>query len=152
MPRITEGLASLLLAANKKEIVISYDIPDGIEVFADVNMFECIIRNLVSNALKFSDKGGCIVVSAKSCNDLSVRISVKDQGIGMNHEMINNLFRLDVNTCRRGTENEYSTGLGLIICKDFVEKHGGELLVESDPEGKLGDKGSTFSFTLPGKV
>jgi signal transduction histidine kinase len=152
MPKITESLASVLSVANKKGILISYDIPKGIEVFADGNMLDCIIRNLVSNALKFSFKGGGIVVSAKRYNHLSVEISVKDQGIGMNQEMINNLFRLDANTCRRGTENEYSTGLGLIICKDFIEKHGGELWVESDPEGISGDKGSTFRFTLPGKV
>jgi signal transduction histidine kinase len=152
MPKITESLMSVLSIADKKGIPISYDIPEDIEVFADVNMFECIIRNLVSNAVKFSNKGEGIVVSAKICNDWFVEISVKDQGIGMNLEMINNLFRLDANTCRRGTENEYSTGLGLIICKDFIEKNGGKLSVESDPEGISGDKGSTFSFTLPGKV
>ncbi|MCX6163157.1 MAG: response regulator [Ignavibacteriae bacterium] len=72
---------------------------------------------------------------------------LKDTGIGMNKEMTDNIFRLDVNTSRKGTEGESSTGLGLIICKDFIEKHGGKLRVESEER-----KGSTFYFTIPGKV
>ena len=75
-----------------------------------------------------------------------VEVSVKDTGIGMTTHMIDNLYRLDVNTCRKGTDGEYSTGLGLIICKDSIEKHGGKLWVESEV-----GKGSTFQFTLPGK-
>jgi signal transduction histidine kinase len=108
-------------------------------------MFEVIIRNLVSNAVKFTPVGGNITISATSLPDKSVSISIKDTGIGMNKKMIDNLFRLDVVTSRKGTEGENSSGLGLILCKDFVEKHGGELRIESAEF-----KGSTFYFSLPG--
>ncbi|MCX6162147.1 MAG: PAS domain S-box protein, partial [Ignavibacteriae bacterium] len=124
MPKITEIMALVTEAADKKEIAISYDIPEDLSVFADRNMFEGVIRNLSSNAVKFTNKGGVVNISAKSMPDNSVEISVKDTGIGMNKEMTDNLFRLDENSSRKGTEDESSTGLGLIICKDFIEKHG----------------------------
>ncbi|MCX6159765.1 MAG: HAMP domain-containing sensor histidine kinase, partial [Ignavibacteriae bacterium] len=140
----TESMALVTEAADKKEIAISYDIPEDLTVFADGNMLEGIIRNLSSNAVKFTRKGGNVIVSAKTMPDNSVEISVKDTGIGMNKEMTDNLFRLDIDTSRKGTDGESSTGLGLVICKDFIEKHGGKLRVESR-EGK----GSTFYFTIP---
>ena len=145
-PKILESVVLALEAAKKKEIAISYDIPNGLKVFADVNMFEGITRNLVFNAVKFTPKEGGIKISAKSISDNWVEIAIKDTGIGLDKNRIDNLFRLDVNTCRKGTDGEYSTGLGLIICKDYVEKHGGKLWIESE----VGN-GSTFSFTLPGK-
>ena len=130
--------------ANQKEQTIKYSIPEDLLVFADGNMFEAIIRNLVSNAVKFTHHGGNIFISAKSLPDHSVEISVTDSGIGMNTKMIDNLFRLDINTNRKGTQGEYSTGLGLTICRDFIERHGGKLHIESEEH-----KGSTFSFILP---
>ena len=107
-------------------------------------MLQTVIRNLVSNAVKFTPKGGKISLSAKVSDDKNVEISIKDSGIGMNLAMVDNLFRLHDQTNRKGTEGEPSTGLGLIICKDFIEKHGGKLWVESE-EGK----GSEFYFTIP---
>jgi hypothetical protein len=145
--KITESMALVTEAADKKEIAISYDIPEDLTVFVDRNMFEGVIRNLSSNAVKFTNKGGVVNVSAKTMPDNSVEISFKDTGIGMNKEMTDNLFRIDIDTSRKGTEDESSTGLGLIICKDFIEKHGGELRVDSE-EGK----GSTFTFTIPKNV
>ena len=147
MQRISESMVYVLESAVKKEISISYDIPENLEVYADKNMIGGIIRNLVSNAVKFTPKGGKITISAKSGSYNSIEISIKDSGIGMNTNMIEHLFRLDVNTSRTGTEGEYSTGLGLILCKDFIEKHGGKLWIESEP-----GKGSTFRFTLPAKM
>jgi len=144
LQKITECMALVMVAADKKEIAVSYDIPEDLTVFADGNMLDGIIRNLSSNAVKFTRKGGDVIVSGKSMPDNMVEISVKDTGIGMNKEMTDNLFRLDIDTSRKGTEGESSTGLGLIICKDFIEKHGGKLRVESR-EGK----GSTFYFTIP---
>jgi len=147
LPRIVESLVLVHNAIAEKEIEISYDVSEEMTVFADGNMFESIIRNLVSNALKFTSRKGNISIIARSADDHWVEIKVKDTGIGMNKEIIENLFRLDTKTNRKGTEGEPSTGLGLIICKDFIKKHGGKLWVESE-EGK----GSTFSFTLPAKA
>ena len=130
--------------AKSKKIEIITDIPDGLVVFADKNMLQTILRNLISNALKFTPKGGKINVSAKTSNNKSVEISIQDTGIGMNNFLVTNLFRLDVQTTREGTDGEPSTGLGMLLCKEFVEKHGGKLWVESK-EGN----GSTFYFTLP---
>ena len=144
MSKICENMLLSLEAANKKEIAISYVIPNDFVVYADVNMFESILRNLVSNAVKFTPSGGKITISATTIYGNCAEISISDSGIGMNQEMLNDLFRLDLNTNRKGTEGELSTGLGLFICRDFVEKHGGKLWVESE-EGI----GSTFRFTLP---
>ena len=130
--------------ADKKMIRISYDIPEGLRVVADAKIFDSLIRNLVYNAVKFTPKGGEITIEAKPMPDNAVEISIKDTGIGMNKHIIENLFRLDEQTNRKCTEGEPSTGLGLIICKDSIEKHDGKLWVESE-EGK----GSTFRFTLP---
>lgn len=138
-----ECLTSLLNPANNKEIEIIIDIPEGLAVFADQNMIQTIIRNLVSNALKFTSKGGKISLSARISNDKSVEISVTDTGIGMSQFMVENLFRIDVKTNRMGNNGEPSSGLGLLLCKDFIEKHGGKLWVESE-EGV----GSNFVFTV----
>ena len=113
-------------------------------VYADGYMLGSTVRNLVSNAIKFTPKGGEITIKATSIIGNFDEISVKDTGIGMNKNMIDNLFRIDEHTNRKGTEGEASTGLGLIICREFVEKHGGRLWVDSE-EGK----GSTFCFSLP---
>jgi len=139
-----ESLKSVSELANKKGIEIRFEIPENIEVYADQYMLGSTIRNLVSNAMKFTHPGGIITFAAKPDSRHSVEISINDTGIGMNKTMIENLFRLDGQTNRRGTENEPSTGLGLIICKEFIEKHGGKLWAGSE-EGN----GSTFSFSLP---
>jgi PAS domain S-box-containing protein len=143
---INESKHPLMDSADKKGVEIKYEIPSNLEVFADQYMLASTIRNLASNAVKFTLKGGKVTIAAKSVPGHSVEISVRDTGIGMSPQMVDDLFRLDVQTNRRGTENEPSSGLGLIICKDFVEKHGGKLWVESEV-----DKGSTFYFTLPTK-
>lgn len=131
-------------AAKRKQIVISSQVPEDLMVFVDENMFESIVRNLLSNAVKFTPVGGMITISAKRNGIESVEISVADTGIGMNRYLIDHLFSQDIPSNRKGTEGEYSTGLGLIISKDFIGKHGGKLSVESE-EGK----GSTFRITLP---
>ena len=120
-PIVDESMAIILEPAKIKGIEINFDIPADITVFADRNMLQTVIRNLVSNAVKFTPKGGKISVSAKATIDNSVEFSVKDTGIGMSKTMVADLFRLDVQTNRKGTEGEPSAGLGLIICKDFIE-------------------------------
>jgi len=144
---LEENMALPLQAAKEKGIELTYDIPDGINFNADSNMLQTIIRNLVSNAIKFTDKGGKVVLSAKTCNDKNIEISVKDNGIGMSEAVINNLFHLNEETNRPGTAGEPSSGLGLMICKGLIEKHGGELRVESEV-----GKGSAFYFTIPQNV
>ena len=147
MPKISGSLALYQESFKSKKIDISYDISEDLTVSADGNMFESIVRNLVYNAIKFTPQEGKIAITAKSLDDNWIETSVKDSGIGMNKEIVENLFKLDADTSRKGTNNEPSTGLGLIICKDFVEKHGRKLWVESE-EGI----GSTFHFTLPARA
>jgi signal transduction histidine kinase len=132
-------------SAEKKNINIGFEIPEDLMVQADEKMFESLMRNLVFNAIKFTPNGGQITIAASMKPDNSVEILVRDTGIGMNQRMIDDLFRLDAHTHRNGTDGELSTGLGLIICRDFVQKHGGKLWVQSEE-----DRGSTFYFTLPG--
>ena len=142
--KINDCIALVQEAANHKNIAINCNIQDHLIVFADENMLSTILRNILSNAVKFTPRGGNITVYAGKISDNSVECTITDSGIGMSKQIIDNVFRLDVNTNRIGTEAELSTGLGLILCKDFIEKHGGELSVESE-EGN----GSTFRFTLP---
>ena len=141
---IVESLHTLMDAAHKKGVCISFEIQEDLGVFADEYMLASTIRNLASNAMKFTKKGGNVSIAAKTVSGNSVEISVRDTGIGMSSTMVEDLFRLDVQTNRKGTDGEPSTGLGLLLCKDFIEKHGGKIWVESE-EGK----GSTFRFTLP---
>ncbi|PKP30196.1 MAG: hypothetical protein CVT99_14295 [Bacteroidetes bacterium HGW-Bacteroidetes-16] len=151
LPVVDECIEMHLASAKIKGIEISIDVPSEMEAFADCDMLQTVIRNLVSNAVKFTPRGGRINFSAKTGNDKSIIISISDTGIGMGQEMIGKLFNLDVQANRRGTEGEPSTGLGLLLCNEFIDKHGGKLWVESEeknlPAGKAG--GSTFYFTLP---
>jgi PAS domain S-box-containing protein len=141
--RITDSIQSTLEMADKKGIEFELSVPDDLTIFADENMFESIIRNLTSNATKFTSKGGKISISASSCKH-ECRFKITDTGIGMDDVLLGRLFHLDEQSSRKGTDGEPSTGLGLIICKDFVEKHGGKIWAESE-EGR----GSKFYFTIP---
>ena len=143
-PVVDECVAAGIEAAGSKGIKITCNIPDDMVVFAESNMLQTVIRNLISNAVKFTPKDGRISLSAKADGDNNIEISVKDSGIGMSRAIVDNLFRIDVRTNRKGTENESGTGLGLLLCKEFVEKHGGKIRVESEA-----DKGSVFYFTIP---
>ena len=129
--------------ASKKKIRIKNRIPQEIVAHADVEMTTTVIRNLISNAIKFTNSGGSIVASAKTEDD-KVTIEIRDTGVGIPPDKIDNLFEPDQNHVVLGTEGEKGTGLGLIICKDFVEKNNGELWAESTP-----GEGSTFFVTLP---
>ncbi|OFY44257.1 MAG: hypothetical protein A2X18_01200 [Bacteroidetes bacterium GWF2_40_14] len=143
IPIVEESIALVIDSANKKGIDITYDVPYNTMVYADSNMLQTIIRNIVSNAVKFTAKNGKVNIEARTTTRNSVEISVSDTGIGMSSSMVDNLFRLGSQTNRTGTDGEPSTGLGLIICKEFIDKQGGKIWVESE-EGK----GSVFFFTL----
>jgi signal transduction histidine kinase/ligand-binding sensor domain-containing protein len=129
--------------AVKKNIELKRSFPESITVFADKNMIKTILRNLISNAIKFTHRTGRVEVKALIDNK-KVEIAVSDNGIGMTKETIDKLFRIDANLTTYGTENEKGTGLGLFLCKEFVEKHGGKIWVESNP-----GFGSVFTFILP---
>lgn len=141
---VNENVKLIEEFARHKGIKINMDIPASINVFADKNMLQTILRNHISNALKFTPVGGNVMLTANVPDDKYVEISVTDSGIGMTPEMIDSLFSLDARNGRPGTDGEPSTGLGLLLCKEFVEKHGGTIRVES----KI-DKGSRFRFSLP---
>lgn len=142
--KIKETIEFSFVSAHKKEIDIHCEIPDNLIINADAHMVETVIRNLVSNAVKFTPRRGKITISAKQADGHFIEISVSDTGIGMNPEFIEKLFIPNEKTGRKGTEGELSTGLGLIICKDFVEKHQGILKIESEVK-----KGSVFRVLLP---
>jgi PAS domain S-box-containing protein len=142
--KVDDSIRPLLELFHKKGIVLNVNVPEIMNVIADPNMLASTIRNLTSNALKFTTKGGAVSISASPVSDCLVRISIRDSGIGMSKQILDNLFKIDQKTNRLGTDREPSTGLGLFLCKDFIEKNGGGLTVESD-EGN----GSTFSFTVP---
>jgi signal transduction histidine kinase len=129
--------------ADSKNILINLNAPDGINIFADVDMLKTIMRNLVSNAIKFTNKNGTINISAVE-NSENVTISVTDTGIGIEPGSLTKLFDISQNHTTRDLSGEKGTGLGLVLCKEFIEKHGGKIWVESEQ-----GKGSEFKFTLP---
>ena len=157
---INETCKPLNQSANNKSIIIENNVAQNIIVNADENMLSTIIRNLVSNAIKFTQNGGNIEIGcveprrdvveprrgvALQRRDVSLtEIHVKDTGIGITQKKIDKIFDISENTSTKGTNNEAGTGIGLILCKEFIEKHGGKIRIESKT-----NKGSTFFFTLP---
>jgi len=142
-PIVNEIIDLVKVSADNKNIGMEMDIPKTIQVFADKNMINTVIRNLLLNAVKFTRKGGFVKIFARLIED-KVAISVEDNGVGISPEKLENLFSIDVNIASHGTEGEEGTGLGLILCKEFIEKNEGKIFVES----KL-CVGSTFTIKLP---
>ncbi len=139
---ITETSDLFIDIASQKSIRIVKELPSGISVYADKDMIGSVLRNLISNAIKFSMPNGTITVSVE--NKLGeVMLKVRDSGVGISKSDIDKLFRIDENFTTAGTQDEKGTGLGLILCKEFVEKHGGKIWVESE----LG-KGSVFYVSI----
>lgn len=128
--------------ATQKGIKIKIDVPSPPVVFADFSITSTVIRNIVSNAVKFTSKGGEINIVLEDSLDY-VKIEISDNGIGIPLELIENIFKLEKSATRAGTLGEKGSGLGLALCKEFVEKNGGQIGVRS-----VVDKGSTFWFTL----
>lgn len=129
--------------SNVKNITIDYSSANHINVFADIDMLRTVLRNIVSNAIKFTNNGGALNINAEE-NFENVTISVSDNGIGIAHDELKKLFDISEVITTKGTAGETGTGLGLLICKDFVEKHSGKIWVESEV-----GKGSEFKFTFP---
>jgi Signal transduction histidine kinase len=141
---IDESLKGISLSAKGKDITLKFDNKEELEVFVDRNMVETVLRNLYSNSIKFTRRGGWVTVKTEKKDDKYVQISIADNGVGIEKEALSKIFDINSNIHTPGTENEKSTGLGLILVKDFVEKSGGTISVES----KVG-QGTTVSFTLP---
>ena len=129
--------------AYAKNITIYDSTVDHITVYADIDMLKTVLLNLVSNAIKFTNNGGEININAK-VNSADVTISVSDNGIGIAPDELSKLFDISEVLTTKGTAGETGTGLGLLLCKEFVGKHGGKIWVESE----VGN-GSDFIFTLP---
>lgn len=130
--------------AQNKTITINTDMKDNTIVFADRNMLNSILRNFVSNALKYTPANGVITIAANYSNSNEVVISIADTGIGMDADTLKKLFNIEDALSTRGLNNEKGTGLGLLLCKGFIERHQGKIWVESEV-----GQGSTFKFTLP---
>ncbi len=142
---VNANLELLKPAAAQKNVDLEVNLPSDVMVFADQSMLNTIFRNLLTNALKFTYKEGKITVSVKE-KASEIVICVADSGKGMSAAVINRLFLFKEKVSSKGTDNEEGTGLGLVLCKEFVEKHSGKIWVNSE----VGN-GSQFYFSLPKK-
>ena len=143
---LAEAIRSVInlhgINAEKKGVTFRIGIQDQTMVYADKNMINAVLRNLISNAIKYSGLGGEIILSASESADM-VEVMVRDKGIGMNKENLGKLFRIDTYHSTSGTMGESGTGLGLLICKEFVEKNNGRIKASS-----IEGSGTILSFTL----
>ena len=142
---VEENMAIFMSRAEYKEVALRSLIQENTLAYADYDMVNTVVRNLISNALKFTDTGGSITVSAVSENQ-HVEVTISDTGCGIDEEGIANIFRIDTTYTSIGTAGEQGTGLGLILCKELIEQNGGRIWVESE----IGE-GTVFRFTVPQK-
>jgi len=140
---VLESIRLVQGQANNKKINISYEINDVLLVNADRNMLNTILRNLFSNAIKFTHREGKILLKALKKNDI-IEVAIIDNGVGMDEKTRNKLFNISEKASSKGTENEEGTGLGLLLCKEFIARHNGQIWVESQK-----GVGSVFTFTVP---
>jgi signal transduction histidine kinase len=134
----------LVLSAKKKNITVKHYIDPSTFVFVDKNMVKTILRNLLYNAIKFTHELGTIIVSTEVVSNAELIVSVLDSGVGISSKRLDSLFDFTQILSTEGTANETGTGFGLLLCKEFVEKHGGRIWVDSEV-----GKGTNFHFTLP---
>jgi len=144
---INENINLSKSSANQKEIEINVDIKHGLIVIADINMLNTIFRNLISNAIKYTPLNGSITISAFYNSKSEFEFSIRDTGLGIKADDIGKIFSIDVNFSTIGTANESGTGLGLMLCKEFIERHKGKIWVES----KI-NEGSNFKFIIPSQI
>lgn len=137
------SISPVIQNAKAKNIAVIREVEPNLAVYADKNMLQTVIRNLVSNAIKFTHPGGSVTISAKEDHQ-QIIITVKDTGVGMTPQVIQDLFKLEKSHSTRGTANEQGTGLGLLLCKEFVEKNGGTIQSRSEP-----GNGTQFTVSFP---
>ena len=140
---VFDTLYLLKLEAASKGIKIKSDMEEDIFAYGDQNMISLVLRNLVSNAIKFTNGNGTIIISVSAVGD-KVKVSVHDDGVGIKRENLKKILAIDEHYTKLGTNNEKGTGLGLILCREFLSKNNSQLLINS-----TFGKGSTFSFELP---
>ncbi len=133
-------------SASLKEIHLSSSVEEGTMIYADRHMLEVVLNNLCNNAIKFTNKGGEVQITAER-HDGQVEVSIKDTGVGMDDEVVQKLFRVECSQSQVGTAGEKGTGLGLILCHEFIKLNRGSISVDSKP-----GEGTTFRFTLPGSA
>ena len=141
---LQNSLKGLSQTADKKQIDIKVNCPDKIFVLADSDMVQTVVRNILSNAIKFTHRGGEVIITAAVTGKNMATISITDNGVGIEKSKLSKIFDIDSTFHTQGTEKEMSTGLGLILVKDFVVQNKGTLTIDSEK-----DKGTTVSFTLP---
>lgn len=142
---LTANIVNLArISAQEKDIVIALKMENPLEALADANIFSTVLRNLISNAIKFSKVGSTIQVNGAKRSDGLIEMSVTDRGVGMDPGQLENVFKIEASQSTSGTFNEPGTGLGLVLCKEFVEINNGEIEVESQS-----GVGTTVKFTLP---
>jgi len=141
---VSDTLDLVAPQAEKKQITLLNHTPEAITAYADKSMVQTILRNLLSNALKFTHVTGKVTISAQSYNDRNIELVIADTGIGVPPHILPRLFRIDTQYTKTGTAGEEGTGLGLILCKELVEQNGGSISVESTV-----GKGAAFRITLP---
>ena|GEM_PF-6342791 len=145
-PVIEEIVAVHEASARSKKIILSSSVPSGLFVYCDPNMFKSVLTNLLTNALKFTKPGGLVTLTAEQLKETTV-IRLKDTGVGIpSKNIIRILDPLDHFTTR-GTNNEKGTGIGLVMCQEFIEKNNGKLTIESEP-----NKGTVIVIELPKKA
>jgi PAS domain S-box-containing protein len=143
--RLTEETLNIVEShAESKKVDLVNQIPDTIYIHADTNMIKTIIRNLLTNGIKFSHPGGKIIINAEKGKDQKITVSIKDEGIGMDKETLEKVMNKNTTFTSQGTNGEKGSGVGLDLCIDFIEKNRGKIWVDSMP-----GEGSTFNFTLP---
>ncbi len=140
---LRENILVLAHSAEQKQIDIKIECPEDIWIFADETMLGSVVQNLVSNGIKFTTHGGHITLTVKD-DQSQVEIKVRDTGVGMNKDTLQRLFKAHQKSSSPGTDGEKGTGLGLLLCQEFVERNGGKLIVQSELS-----KGSEFTVSFP---
>jgi len=140
---VKDNVDLLASSASQKMITVIENVDENLYALADINTTKVVIRNLISNAIKFTPKNGAITITAFN-NGSQIEVEIADNGVGMDKELTNNLFTFYQYNTTYGTNNEKGSGLGLVLCKDFVERNGGQIRVES-----IKEEGSKFIFTIP---
>jgi len=143
LPVIKQEVTYLQLNADKKKISIKILVNKSVKAYADKNIISSVIRNLVNNAIKFTNTNGRIEIWAQELTD-EIEVSITDSGIGIDNVDLDKIFQLNSSISNKGTANEEGTGLGLLLCKEFIEMNNGRIWATS-----IKGKGSTFYFTLP---